>query len=389
MAEFPILEQAYHRERYNMTWRLSLAFTFIFAVLSALFFNSEPLAFLIYLTVFCLSVFSLIWLKYSSNYKVVIWLFSSSATALVIYSVNSIVDTMHYSDLLWIVNIILFAYVGLSKKEALLFVVIHALALTYFCIYELNHHLENIRVLTNVELMVTSIEILFAFFVMAYLFHANIKFQNHVQLELHALNSELERKNREITTLLMEVHHRVKNNLQIVVSLLRIQQSELNSEELRLQFQEAVNRVITISAIHEKLYKSKELSNLNFTEYITTLLNDFEDLFEHRNMKLSFESSLESVDLKSVVPVGLILNELITNTVKHHNSSMEEINIHLKFTDESNGFARLEYNDFNEWEGNSKGFGLELIESLTEQLEGTITRNGSLLKVTFRSDFGI
>lgn len=163
----------------------------------------------------------------------------------------------------------------------------------------------------------------------------------------------------------------------------------MNSEELRLQFQEAVNRVITISAIHEKLYKSKELSNLNFTEYISTLLKDFEDLFEHRNMKLSFESSIDSVDLKSVVPIGLILNELITNTVKHHNTSAEEIIIHLKFTDESNGFARLEYNDFNEWEGNSKGFGLELIESLTEQLEGTITRNGSLLKVTFRSDFAI
>lgn len=383
--DYPIVEDIYNRERYNMVWKLSIAFSFIFALLSALFYGSEPAAFAIYLCVFAVSIFSLFWLKFTRKYKLVFWAFIISATCLVIYSVNTLHHTLHYSDLLWMVNIILFAYLGLSKQEALIFVIVHSLSLGYFSFFRVNIHIQNLRPFNQVELIVTTIEIVFAFLVMAYLYHMNIRFQSFVQSELRKANKTLEQQNNEITTLLKEVHHRVKNNLQIVVSLLRIQQSELNSEELQAQFQEAVNRVMTIASIHEKLYQSKELSKLNFQEYVQMLLDDFEVLFEHKNARIHFESEIEAIDLESIVPLGLIINELITNSIKHSKHNGDHFELNLQFKKLSNSSGQLIYDDGNEWTSEENGFGLELISILSDQLDGKSSKNGSKVIIDFQA----
>lgn len=385
--DYPIVEDIYSRERYNMVWRLSIAFSFIFALLSALFYDSEPAAFAIYLCVFCVAIFFLFWLKFTRKYKLVFWAFILSASALVIYSVNTLHHTLHYSDLLWMVNIILFAYLGLSKLEALIFVIIHAISLGYFSFFRVNIHINNLRPFNQIELVVTTIEIVFAFLVMAYLYHMNIRFQSFVQGELRKANNTLEQQNNEITTLLKEVHHRVKNNLQIVVSLLRIQKSELNSEELQAQFQEAVNRVMTISSIHEKLYQSKELSKLNFHEYIQMLLDDFEALFEHKNTRIYFESEIESIDLESIVPLGLIVNELITNSIKHSKPANNNFEIKLRFKKNTDSSGQLIYDDGSEWTSEENGFGLELIRILSDQLDGKSSKDGSAVIIDFQAKF--
>lgn len=382
---FPIFEDIYNQERYNMVWKLSIAFSFIFALLSALFYDSEPAAFAIYLTVFGVAISSLFWLKFTGKYKLVFWAFIISATCLVIYSVNTLHHTLHYSDLLWMVNIVLFAYLGLSKWEALIFVVIHSLSLGYFSFFRVNVHINSLRPFDQVELVVTTIEIVFAFLVMAYLYHMNIRFQSFVQGELRKANNTLEQQNNEITTLLKEVHHRVKNNLQIVVSLLRIQQADLQSEELKSQFQEAVNRVMTISSIHEKLYQSKELSKLNFPEYIQILLDDFEALFEHKKTRIHFESEIESIDLESIVPLGLIVNELITNSIKHSTRTGDHFELHLQFRKLSSKSGQLIYDDGSEWTSEENGFGLELIRILSDQLDGHSSKEGSKFIIDFQA----
>lgn len=375
-----IFDEVYHRERRRLIWRLSVAFAVVFGSLSILFAGSQPLAFGIYLAVFLLSVFSLVWLRLSDNYKLVFWIFSCTASGLVIFSVNTILDTMHYSDLLWMVNIILFAYVGLSKNQALFFVLLHTLGLTYYCVFQLNDHLSQIHPLNNTQLLVTTIEMVFAFLVMAYLYHANIRFQRFVQKEIKDVNEELEAKNLEITTLLKEVHHRVKNNLQIVVSLLRIQQAELDSDELRIQFQEAVNRIMTIASIHQKLYQSNELSSIQFNEYIQSLLDDFKELFEHRSVSIEYQSNVETIDLKSIVPLGLILNELITNSIKH--SKGERVHIVLSFSNNEDG-TLMTYSDGGVWDHSSTGFGLELIQILSDQIDGKLRKEAEVMQIYF------
>jgi two-component sensor histidine kinase len=325
-------------------------------------------------------------LHFKKQSHAIFWIYTVSATVLAIYSINSILETLHYSDLLWIVNIILFAYVGLSKKEALFFVIVHGLFLMYYIFFSLNSHIVLLEVRTTPQLIGMAMEILFAFLVMVYLFDQNMRFQRRVQTELIVANKELERKNAEITVLLKEVHHRVKNNLQIVVSLLRIQQNEITDEAISSHFQEAVNRVITISSIHEKLYRSKELSQLNFNNYIDSLIADFKDLFAHHHISIRFSSEVNSVDLKTVVPLGLIMNELITNSIKHSDrESNIKVAIDMSFTTTPNGLIRFVYNDGNEWSEQNDGFGLELIQALTSQIDGTLNRNGSELTIEFAS----
>jgi two-component sensor histidine kinase len=379
----------YEKEKFKLAWRLSLSFSITFLLLTLVVFPISSVGSNIYLAVFLVSLASLIWLYFTKKHQAIFWIFTVTASVLVIFSINSILETLHYSDLLWIVNIILFAYIGLSKKEALFFVILHTLFLIYYVFCEMNTHISLLEERTQSELIGTAIEILFAFLIMVYLFDQNLRFQRYVQIELREANKELERKNTEITVLLKEVHHRVKNNLQIVVSLLRIQQNELENTDLNNQFQDAVNRIITISSIHEKLYQSKELSQLNFNNYVDSLIADFRELFAHHNISIHFSSDVKAVELKTVVPLGLILNELITNSIKHSNSKETAISIELNFSTSPNGIVTLRYDDGNEWTSEGAGFGLELIQALSSQIDGIFLREGSQVRIEFNSGLAV
>ncbi len=235
------------------------------------------------------------------------------------------------------------------------------------------------------ELVVVAIEMVFAFFIMAYLIFENIRYHSYVGKELNDANRQLAQKNRENVTLLKEVHHRVKNNLQIVVSLLRMQNAETDSEETKLHFNEAINRIMTISMIHRKLYQTGELSRLEFNKYISSLIDDIKSLHTNNsNIKIDLSSNLEELDLKTVVPLGLIINELITNSIKHAFRDDESGVITISFTTDVNNFVVLNYFDSGTWKEQDKnGFGLELLDLLTDQLDGTFKRNKSLIRIEF------
>ncbi len=298
---------------------------------------------------------------------------------------NTILHTMHYSDILWMVCVILFAFIGLTKRIALFFIVVNVLGLVYFILFGLNTHLELVQPLSTIELAVVTIEMVFAFFIMSYLIFENIRYQSHVGVELLHANQLLAQKNRENITLLKEVHHRVKNNLQIVISLLRMQSADINSEETKLHFNEAINRIMTISMIHRKLYQTGELSRLEFNKYINSLIDDIKSLHTNNsNIKIELTSNLEELDLKTVVPLGLIINELITNSVKHAFTEDEHGIITIAFTKNMDNIVVLDYADSGTWKEPSKnGFGLELLSLLTEQLDGTFRRNESLFRIEF------
>ncbi len=371
--------------RYKLAWRLSVAFTFIFGILATLFFNIEKTGFFIYLSVFFLSLGSLFYLHRTKHSKAVFWIFTVGATTLIIFSMNTILHTMHYSDILWMICVILFAFIGLTKRAALFFIVVNVLGLIYFILVGLNTHLELVKPLTSIELTVVTIEMVFAFFIMSYLIFENIRYQSHVGVELTQVNQLLAQKNKENITLLKEVHHRVKNNLQIVISLLRMQNADINSEETKLHFNEAINRIMTISMIHRKLYQTGELSRLEFNKYISALIEDIKSLHTNNsNIKIDLTSNLEELDLKTVVPLGLIINELITNSIKHAFSENEQGTITIAFTKTPDNIVVLDYSDSGRWKEPSKnGFGLELLSLLTEQLDGKFKRNESLFRIDF------
>lgn len=281
--------------------------------------------------------------------------------------------------------IILFAFIGLSYRVAFFFVGLHILGLVYFIYFGLNNHVEAVIKRSEIELVVVIIEISFAFLVMSYLIYENVRYHKYIWAKLQETNIELAIKNKENITLLKEVHHRVKNNLQIVVSLLRIQNLETHSVETKEHFQSAINRIMTISMIHQKLYQSGELSEVEFHKYINSLIDDIKELHsDNKEINIVLNSELNKVDLNSVVPLGLIINELITNSIKHAFKDSDHKTINISFSKNINGNNLLIYSDSGQWQDTGKnGFGIELLELLTDQLDGTIKRSGSSFKIQF------
>lgn len=375
----------YEAGRFKLAWRLSLGFALIFCCLASLFAFIAIQGFIIYLTVCLLSIGSLAYLHKTKKSNSIFWLFTISASILVTYSMNTIIHTFHYSDIVWIMCIILFAFIGLSYRTAFFFVGLHIMGLTYYIYFGLNNHVQAVTQRSEIELIVVIIEISFAFLVMSYLIYENVRYHKYIWAELQETNIQLASKNKENITLLKEVHHRVKNNLQIVVSLLRIQNMETHSEETKEHFQSAINRIMTISMIHQKLYQSGELSEIEFHKYINTLVDDIKELHsDNRDIEIDLVSEIKEVDLNSIVPLGLIINELITNSIKHAFRNSNQKTISIKFSFNKNGNNLLEYSDSGQWQESKKnGFGIELLELLTDQLDGSIKRNGSSFKIEF------
>jgi two-component sensor histidine kinase len=188
--------------------------------------------------------------------------------------------------------------------------------------------------------------------------------------------------------MLKEIHHRVKNNLQIVRSLLRLQAREINDPNTIEQFGEATNRISAMSLIHDKMYQSADLAKIDFRDYLDSLI---EDLIKSYAIKIpiqkSVNSSIELISPKFLVSIALLFNELVTNSLKHgfKNTDQGKIDVNITIIDQ---LIVLSYFDNGIWitPYKNSSFGTELIESLADQLDGTYTRtlnNGTLYTFTF------
>lgn len=190
-----------------------------------------------------------------------------------------------------------------------------------------------------------------------------------------ALAQEKSSKEREI--LLKEVHHRVKNNLQIVSSLLSMQGkigTEIDANEMLRQAQ---NRIHSIAIIHEKLYQSTSLADVKLDAYFKQLIEHLSASYdlEGKGIKITCEAEEVALHLDQIVPCGLILNELITNSIKHAfedggiisiKGSVENDNIVIDIKDDGKGLSQ----DFDL--GRSQSLGLKLSKGLAKQLKGTL-----------------
>ncbi|MDB4534777.1 transporter substrate-binding domain-containing protein, partial [Vicingaceae bacterium] len=161
-------------------------------------------------------------------------------------------------------------------------------------------------------------------------------------LEVALDNSNKKSEERKI--LLQEIHHRVKNNLQIIVSLFRLQQDE-SDELLEKKLNETITRINAIALVHEKIYLSDDLAKIELKQYLKELANDIISSFTGVNVpKLIVESNVDNVYLKTLVPMALILNELITNSLKYGVLDVKngEISISVK---NKGGVVFLDYSD--------------------------------------------
>ncbi|HWQ19139.1 MAG TPA: PAS domain S-box protein [Methanotrichaceae archaeon] len=188
---------------------------------------------------------------------------------------------------------------------------------------------------------------------------------------------------QEKEVLLKEIHHRVKNNLQIVSSLLSLESRKIQDKETADAFRDSQNRIKSMALVHEKLYRSEDLSKVYLNEYINKLTRDLILSFES-GKKVKFYPDLEEVFLgiDKAIPFGLILNELITNSLEHAFPAGKPGEIYvglnsdghrLTLTVRDNGVGIPADLDIN----NPRSMGLTLVQSLVKQLKGTLEVNSN------------
>lgn len=215
------------------------------------------------------------------------------------------------------------------------------------------------------------------------------------------INKLLSDKNQIITEnlqqkemLLGEIHHRVKNNLQLISNLLDFQSMELTEEKASDAIQDSKNRVASMAVLHRFLYQQGDFRNVAMKEYITELSQNLEQTFSSQNYPVSFKVDIEpiSLDVNYSIPIGLIVNELVTNSFKHAfiKNQPGEISIHLSQHDDK---LLLRIGD------NGKGanpddiktgnFGSRIVSSLLRQLraEWTIENKNGLTHIVWISKF--
>ena len=191
---------------------------------------------------------------------------------------------------------------------------------------------------------------------------------------------ELIKSVEEKSTLMREIHHRVKNNLQLVSSLLYLQSCYIEDPKVKKALKDIENRVKSMALLHEKIYQTKNINNINFKEYIEDIIKELLKSYKI-NKKIKLYADINSIDLNidKAINCGLIVNELITNSIQHAFKSSEkgEIRTHIyikgeeifiEISDDGEGFKE-KYTDLR-----NKSLGLQIVESLVSQLKGTIEK---------------
>jgi len=206
----------------------------------------------------------------------------------------------------------------------------------------------------------------------------------HLEQEVASRTSELELRVAERDALLKEVHHRVKNNLQVIASMLEMQARRTDDVAAFRQLEEACNRVMSIAQIHELLYQSGSLAGVDLTGYAAKLVPQLVAFYNMEDrVEIAVQGESVSIDLERAVPCGLLLNELVSNTCKHAFPGNDRGRLTVRLTREDEQI-RLTVEDTGI--GLPAGLdltrldslGLTIVRLLTDHLGGSMTvRNGA------------
>ena len=199
---------------------------------------------------------------------------------------------------------------------------------------------------------------------------------------------------KEKEVLLKEIHHRVKNNLGIVSSLLQMQSRRTEDSVVTAILRDSQNRIASIALIHEKLYRSDDLADIDFAQYIPDLTTHLFDSYNVSSSKIKLKIKVDnaSLDIETAIPCGLIINELVSNALKYAFTGNRAGEIEVRFSQESestlmliirdNGIGLPENFDTKK----AKTLGITLVQGLVKQLRGKLeidSQQGTQFKITF------
>jgi two-component sensor histidine kinase/HAMP domain-containing protein len=226
----------------------------------------------------------------------------------------------------------------------------------------------------------------------------NVELQAQVEERLRA-EAALRETVRQKDTLLRELHHRVKNNLQIISSLLNLQSANIQDESVRQIFTESRNRVRSLAMVHERLVRADDLDQIPIGDYVESLVaNVFRSYGATEKVTAEFDVADICLTVDTAVPCGLIINELVSNSLKHAFNGSQAGVVTIGLHQDSDGSYVLEVGDNGSGIPRNVDFrttesvGLQLVVALTDQLDGSITScevdAGTRFHIEFRPRIG-
>ena len=212
-------------------------------------------------------------------------------------------------------------------------------------------------------------------------------------VSLKESNKQLEQEVSNKNVLFKELYHRVKNNLQIISSLLSLQSMEVKDPQAREILNEMTTRIKSIAFIHEKLYQSNDLTHIKMQEYVESLVHELESSFHSEDITFIILCEDIQLDLESSVPIGIIINELVTNAIKYaFESPGKENTITVTFSSIDKETYTLEISDTGKGTdiaSMKEGFGFQIVQSVvSHQLRGKLesdNKNGLIHAITFKT----
>ncbi len=393
----PVTEYTDHYDlaRYSLAWRVSMFMSIVLSILAVMLMSLNQDVFYPTLVGVAAVIGFLLVLYRTRKYGFVAIIFCLLGTVLCQFTLIYFTEEFHMVDVMWILIITLYTFFMLGRSWGVLVLALNTLGIFYYVFACLNLNLSSIGTLEFGHIVGLAINFLVCSTLIGFLILQFLKVIRKAENDLRTVNDELKSQNamvavqnQEKTVMLREIHHRVKNNLQVITSLLRLQSDEIEDDESKTKFNETIDRVRSIAHIHERMYLSENLSKIDLEGYIDSLTEDLIHSYQvKKSITLEVDCELNHVHPKSLVSIALIFNELISNSLKHAFPQIDvpAINIQIKFQGDET--VSINYRDNGIWKKRSKkSFGMELIESLTEQLNGTFEiekKNGTHFNFQF------
>jgi len=374
----------YEETRYKLVLRTCMMLGFLILLVSVLSFvksKYNPLPDLIAVGICAISAVLLIKTK---KYKL-IGGFAILASFIIIVLTLFFVRSIHYTTPLWMFVHVLFSFIVLNKIFGLIALALNFTCLFIYVYYFFPENLNSVKHFDKTDAILYMSEFVILAIAIGYILFTYVSATQRSEAIVKLINRQLNERNRligrqksEMEVMLKEIHHRVKNNLQIISSLLRLQ-SETLSESERSIYTEAVNRVSAMAIIHEKMYQTDSLSNFDLKEYIVTLIDSLIESYSvSRKIVSEVNVNVGNLNTKSIVPIAMMLNELVSNSVKHAFVDIENPRVAITIADITENQVMIEYFDNGNWvRKNESTFGLEIIEAMTQQMDGTKVRRSN------------
>lgn len=368
--------KVFDRTRYRLVNQAGLMFIVILVVVAVInslnaHYNPIPDIAAVVLMAFCLFL-----LRRTKDYRLVtkIGVLGASVTLIIaLFTMRG----MHLATPIWMVTCTVFAYLVLEKLWGGIIAALNFGSLGVYVLTIFEERMNSRFLIEESDKYVFLSEFVVQAAALGYVLHVFLNASQETEcylLDNHKQTQDqyavILKQKQQIEIMLKEIHHRVKNNLQIIASLLRLQ-SDISGEENKGILQECVNRVDTMAMIHDKMYKSDTFQQFDLSNYVENLMIhicDSYSLKEPVNAYVDVEQIEVSTD--TIVPMAMIMNELIANSIKHAFKNQPKPKIDLTISKLPNSEISLIYEDNGEWKSNKESFGTEIIAVMTEQLEG-------------------